>query len=94
MATQRSILAATKLLGIYTADHFDFWMLAGPSKASCRAHILSVLEDKRIPQRLAGVTALQDSFFAIAKPAGNCMAAKDQSFVAWARATITNGVAS
>lgn len=76
---------ALKLLGTYTAGRFDFWMLAGPTKASCRAHIMSELMGKKMPQSKSGVTAMRDAFYEIAKPEGNCIAAREESFLAWAK---------
>ncbi len=76
---------ALRLLGVYTAGRFDPWILMGPAKASCRAHIMSVLQGKRVPQSKAGVTAIKDAFYAIAKPIGNCSAAQDEAFEQWAK---------
>lgn len=81
--------AALRLLGVYTAGRFDFWILAGPAKASCRAHIMSALAGYRVPQSRAGVTALRLAFHAFAQPPqGGCNAERDDSFEAWARAHV------
>lgn len=78
---------ALKLLRTYTAGRFDFWILAGPAKASCRAHIASELAGKRVPQSKAGITALRASFYALTPtPLGNCEADREKAFRDWARA--------
>lgn len=77
---------AVRLLGAYTARQFDIWMLAGPAKASVRAHIMSALVGNRVPQSKSGVNALRDTFYTIAKPAGDCPAVREDSFIAWCRA--------
>lgn len=82
---ESGIREATRLLKVYTAGSFDFWVLAGPAKASCRAHIASVLAGKRVPQSKAGVTVLREQFHRISEPAGDCLAARERSFEAWAR---------
>lgn len=80
-----STLSALKYLGAYTAGQFDFWMLAGNQKATCRAHVMSELMGKKMPQSKSGVTALREAFYAIAKPEGNCLAIQEKSFVEWAK---------
>lgn len=79
---------AVELLAAYTAGRFDIWMLAGPSKASCRAHVVSALLGHKVPQSKAGVTAIREAFYAIAKPAGDCIANREDSFVAWCKAQL------
>lgn len=74
---------AVRLLGVYTAGRYDFWILAGPSKASCRAHVMSALLGRKVPQSQSGVTMLRAAFHALAQPAGGCMAQRDESFEAW-----------
>ena len=77
---------AVRLLGVYTAGRFDLWALAGPARASCRAHVASALAGRKVPQSKAGVTMLRDSFYAIANPDGDHMAGRESSFVAWCKA--------
>ena len=83
---------ALRLLGAYTAGRYDFWMLAGNSKASVRAHIMSALAGQRVPQSKAGVNAMQAAFYDIAKPVGTCPANRENSFVAWARSQANDAV--
>lgn len=78
-----------RLLGAYTAGRFDIWALAGSYKAGCRAHVMSGLMGRRVPQSKAGVTALQSAFYAQIKPAGDCSAARDDAFVEFCRAHST-----
>jgi hypothetical protein len=81
------VRAAVRLLGVYTAGRFDIWVLAGPARASCRAHVASVLAGHKVPQSKAGVNALRDAFYLHAQPAGDCMAAREDAFRNWARST-------
>lgn len=76
---------ALRLLGSYTAGRYDFWALAGNCRATSRAHIMSVLEGKRVPQSKAGVNAMRAAFHAFIVPAGDCIALQDDSFVDMAR---------
>lgn len=82
---------AIKLLGVYTAGSFDVWMLAGSSKATCRAHVMSALYGRKVPQREAGVTAMREAFHALAFnhdapnfKAAECLAAREEAFTSWA----------
>lgn len=79
-------LEALRLTKTYTAGRFDVWMLAGPAKASCRAHIMSVLAGRRWPQSKSGVTALRDALWAICNPPGECLAQREDHFITWASA--------
>jgi hypothetical protein len=77
---------ALKLLNAYTTGHLDFWILAGPSKATCRAHIMSELEGKRVPQSKSGVTAMRDAFYTLAgQRAGDTSYRAEDAFRAWAK---------
>lgn len=73
---------AIRLLGAYTAGRFDIWILAGSARASCRAHVLSALTGKKVPQRMAGVTALRSAFYTALEIAGECEAHREENFVA------------
>jgi hypothetical protein len=73
------------LLSTYTAGTFDLSALMGPVRASCRAHIASVIDGKRVPQSKAGVTALRAAFYLMAEPVGDCLAAREGSFIAWCK---------
>jgi hypothetical protein len=70
-------------LGVYTNGHFDIWMLAGSAKASCRAHVMSVLLGVKTPQSKAGVTALREAFYQAGNIQGDCLAAKEENFLKW-----------
>ena len=72
---------ACRLLGVYTANRFDVWALAGPARASCRAHIASVLLGRKVPQAKAGVTMLRDELFTRSGVTGNCLAAREEAFI-------------
>lgn len=74
-----------RLLGAYTAGRFDIWSLAGSYKAGCRAHVMSGLMGRRVPQSKSGVTALQSAFYDVIKPAGDWPAARDDAFVEFCR---------
>src|SRR5260370_20367475 len=76
---------AVRLLGVYTAGRFDIWMLSGSAKASCRAHILSILLGTRVPQSKAGVTALREAFNKHANIEGDCIAAREEKFIAFCK---------
>lgn len=58
-----NLKSAIYLLNIYTGGSFDVWSLAGSSKASCRAHVMSALHGKKMPQSKSGVNALQAELF-------------------------------
>ena len=67
-ALTRNQREAIHLFGVYTAGRFDFYALAGGPMAGCRAHILSALADRRVPQKDAGITALREAFAAFLFP--------------------------
>ena len=73
-------------LGVYTAWRFDVWALAGSCKAGCRAHILSELAGKRVPQSQSGVNALRAALYEVTNPDGACEAAREESFRSWCHA--------
>ena len=89
MTTTDNLREAVRLLGAYTAGRFDPWDIAGPSKASCRQHVLSVLVNgqngKNVPRAQCGVNAIRDAFYAIVKPAGDHIAGREKSFRAYCR---------
>ena len=72
---------AIRLLGIYTAGRFDIWMLAGSSKASVRAHIMSVLLGTKTPQSRSGINALRSEFYSRLNITGECEAHREQAFI-------------
>jgi hypothetical protein len=71
---------AIRLLGIYTAGRYDIWVLAGRAKASCRAHVLSTLLGKTVPQSKAGVNAIRDAFYSACKITGETPSEREQNF--------------
>lgn len=87
---------AVRLLGVYTAGRFDIWMLAGNHKGTCRAHVMSALMGRKMPQSKSGVTMLRTAFYERvealtgARPAGDHIAARETSFIAWCRAYSTS----
>lgn len=90
-------ISALNLFSSYTAGHFDPWMLAGPAKASCRAHIMSVFNGQRTPQSKSGVTVIRDAFHTLAFnecipdfKAAECVAVRDEVFTRWARSFVTS----
>lgn len=76
---------AIRLLRCYTSDRFDLWVLSGPEKASCRAHIMSTLKGVKTPQSKSGVMAIREEFYKICRPEGSCSAAQEDFFIIWAK---------
>ena len=70
-----------RLIGVYTAGRFDPYDLAGPAKASCRAHCMSALAGKRMPQSKSGVTVLREELFRITGAQGECLAEREQDML-------------
>lgn len=81
MEITANLREALKLLGTYTAGKYDLWLLAGSSRASCRAHVMTVLMGARIPQSKAGVNALRDALYRAAGIEGDCLAEKNDKFI-------------
>jgi hypothetical protein len=77
---------AIRLLSRYTAGQFDVYALAGSSKASCRADIMSELNGVRTPQAKACITALRARFFDLAGVQPDCYARQTDDFIAWCKA--------
>ena len=71
---------AIRVLGIYTAGRFDVWMLAGNQKASCRAHVMSILLGKSTPQSKSGVNAIRDAFYLACNITGECPSHREENF--------------
>lgn len=76
-----------RLLGVYTSAHFDPYMLAGPAKASCRAHCMSAFAGVRVPQSKAGVTVIRDTLHSIFDAQGECLAAREDDVLRKIRAS-------
>lgn len=89
-ATTENTVNAARLLGQYTAGRFDIWLLAGPSKSTCRQHVMSVLvngkDGKNLPKSKCGVYAIRDEFYKRIQPEGNCPARREGQFVQWCKA--------
>lgn len=79
---------AIKLLGTYTAGSFDVWALAGPAKASCRAHVMSALMGQKMPQSKSGVNAIIAAFYSRCSITGDHIAGRDKNFREFCRATL------
>jgi len=79
---------AIRLLGTYTANRFDIWILAGNARASCRAHVMSELLGKKTPQSKSGVNVIQDEFERQTKITGSCTADWDTKFREFCRQSI------
>ncbi len=85
------LVEAVRLLGIYTAGRFDAWLLAGPAKASCRAHVMSALAGQRMPQSKSGVVAIRAELYRQSAIAGcdfsgcDCEALRERAFMAFCR---------
>jgi len=80
-----NVCEAVRLLGEWTRGRFDVWMLAGSQNAGNRAMLLSHLVGTRQPQSKAGVNALRDAFYSALEVTGDCLAAKEDRFVATCR---------
>lgn len=92
MASDRALksrtLEALRLLRIYGGEHFDIGRLAGYSNSRRRQEILSALLGAKQPIARCGVNAIEAAFYAIAAPSGNCIAAREDAFRAWAETTL------
>jgi len=77
---------AKRLFRVYTGDTGRIDALYGPAKAGCRAHILSALEGKRVPQSRAGWRVFRKAMFDLFGASGNCLAARESSLVELAQA--------
>ncbi len=76
-------LEALKLLRTYCGGTLFFRRLTGPAKATCRAHILSVLTGTKVPKSKAGIHALEEALYAFVKPEGQSPSAQEQAFQQW-----------
>ena len=81
-----NVREALRLLGVYTAGHYDIYALAGPGRASCRAHVMAeLLGLPKVPQSKAGVTAMRAAFYAACNITGEYEALREERFMACAR---------
>lgn len=77
---------ALHLLGVYTAGRFDIYGLAGPSRASCRAHVMATLLGlPKVPQSKCGINALREEFYRRMIIRGECGAVRETTFKTAAR---------
>lgn len=75
-----------RLLGVYTAGYFDVWRLAGNARASVRAHIMSALMGKRMPQSKSGIHAIQEHLYVVCGIEGTCPADREDKLRDFAKA--------
>ena len=75
-----NVKEAIRLTGIYTGYTYNLWALAGNAKAGCRAHIMSALVGKRMPQSKSGVTALRSALYSTLGIDGTCIADEEEKF--------------
>lgn len=76
---------AIRLYGVYTAWQFTDFHLLGSAKASCRAHIMSALAGKRVPQSKSGINAMREALWPLMGVTGDCLAAREDDFIIRAR---------
>ena len=88
--TAERIKEGVKLLNAYTAGSFDVWALSGRSKASCRAHVMSVLNGVKTPQSKSGVTAIRTLLMDYVKPEGDCLAIRQRNFEVYCKQLLTS----
>ncbi len=80
---------ACRIIGVYTANRFNTWALAGPARASCRAHVMSVLMGRKMPQSKSGVTAIEAELHrraGIEMSPDSCSASRQREFTNLCRA--------
>ena len=65
---------AIRLFRSYTADRCDVWQLAGQRNAKYRAHIMSALRGRRVPQSQSGVNALRSALCEALDVTWQCLA--------------------
>lgn len=87
-------IEALHLLGIYTNYKYDFWILSGNAKASCRSHIMSALMGKKVPQSKSRVNVMRDEFYKLTNADGECQASQQDNFVKWAKENKNEGFAA
>ena len=86
---------AIRVLGAYTAQRFDIWVLSGNAKAGCRAHVMSELLGVKTPRSKSGVNAIRQEFYSrmgIWRD-GLCLAEMENEFLSLCRAEseVTHG---
>ncbi len=80
-------LEALRVLAVYTTrsekygPSMDAWDLAGPQKASCRAHVMALLMGvPKCPQSKAGVNAIRSKLYEMLAINGGCEAERETTF--------------
>ena len=86
-----NIPEAIRMLGFFTNGRYDVWALAGSHNGANRAIVLSHLTGIRQPQSKAGVTALREALYSVLDVTGDCLAAKEDDFLAKVRTAVTRG---
>lgn len=85
--SDKNLIEAARLLGVYTAGRFDVWAMAGPAKRKCRQHVMTILvngpDGRKIPQAKCGVTAIVREFNDRAGIDGSCIAVRETVFRQW-----------
>jgi hypothetical protein len=82
-------IEALRMFDRLSGGSFDAWALAGPHNAKNRAAIMTAWHGRKIPQAKAGVTAIRQAMYETAKPTGDCLAARETAFAAWAKQAAT-----
>lgn len=59
--------------------YVDIWKLAGPSKGSCRASLMSEINGFKTPQSKSGVNAIRDTLFEMYGVTGDCLALREKA---------------
>ena len=84
-------IKALNLLKAYTGGSFEIVRLAGKCNSTCRAHIMSVFHDRRVPISESGVNAIEKDFLKVSKVDTNaCHAVVEDNFIAWANRACIN----
>lgn len=86
------LLAALRLVVVYTAGRVTLWNLAGQAKAAARAAVMSELVGKRMPQSKSGVNALALELYAACGIRGRYSAQCEDRFRRFVRAVIRVGL--
>lgn len=82
-------LEAIRLVGVYTARSFRIDCLIGPAKSGCRAHIMSMLLNVKVPQSKSGYNALRDGLNRLSGVTGGCIASQEEELIHWCKSIET-----
>src|SRR5205809_1083269 len=80
---ETNAIAAARLLADYTGNRFALWSLTGSHRSHARIAIMSALLGRKAKLTESGVTHLRNAFYEVAKPEGNCVAAREVAFATW-----------